>query len=720
MFAWWSPLVVKLRWVVLAAAVVVFGIGATWGTGVFGVLTGGGFTDPDSESVIAQERIVEEVGRQDSHLAVIYSSPTATVDDPELAGPVTQRVAALRASPLVAEVQSWYDTGSPALVSEDRHATLVTIQLAAAEDEDALLAGFREVRPLLAAPGVTTQIGGLVAFYDQAVEQTERDIVRAEAFSFPILLVLLVLIFRGVVAAVTPLLIGGLAILGGFMTTRLLAGVTDMSIFAINIITVIGLGLAIDYSLLVVNRFREELGAGQAPASAVGRTLATAGRAVLVSGLTTIFALASLLIFPQAYLRSMALGGIAAIAVAMLGTLTVLPALLAVLGHRINAGRVPLPRWRRRPAPAGTPEGGWARVARSVMRRPVPYLVGTVAILLLLASPAPRAEFGGFDERELPAGAEPRVVAERIRVDFPQVQPDPVVALVSGATPEQAAAFADQLTALPAVTGAAVTAQRGDSSVITVSYPGEPTSDAAAEAVRQVRDAEPPAGAEVLVTGRTASEVDLLASLRAGLPWMLMLMGLAVMLVLFFAFGSVVLPIKAVLMNLFSIAAALGVVVWGFQDGHLSGLLDFTPTGFMDPTVLLLTAAILFGISTDYEVFLLSRVREEWDRTGDNTSSVAYGLQRTGRIITAAALLLIVVIGGFTTGEMAFVKLLGIGVIVAIALDATLIRTVLVPATMRVLGRWNWWAPGPIARLHRRIGIKENEDLRAAPAGGDR
>src|SRR5690606_20777533 len=317
--------------------------------------------------------------------------------------------------------------------------------LATAEDEDALLAGFREVEPLLAAPGVTTEVGGLAAFYDHSVEQTERDIVRAEAFSFPMLLVLLVLIFRGVVAAVTPLLIGGLAILGGFVTTRLLAGVTDMSIFAVNIITVIGLGLAIDYSLLVVNRFREELAAGQAPAGAVGRTLATAGRAVLVSGLTTIFALASLLIFPQAYLRSMALGGIAAIAVAMLGTLSVLPALLAVLGQRINAGRVPLPRWRRRrPAAAGnaagSAEGGWARVARSVMRRPVPYLVGTVAILLLLASPAPRADFGGFDERELPLGAEPRVVAERLRDDFPQVRPDPVVALVAGATQEQAAA----------------------------------------------------------------------------------------------------------------------------------------------------------------------------------------------------------------------------------------------------------------------------------------
>src|SRR5690606_15632219 len=404
-------------------AAVVFGIGATWGTGVFGVLTGGGFTDPESESAIALERIAEEVGTQDSHLAVIYSSPTATVDDPALAGPVTDRVAALRASPLVAEVQSWYDTGSPALVSQDRHATLVTGRVAEVGDEDGLLARFREVRPLLTAPEVTTQIGGLAAFYDQTVTQTERDIVRAEAFSFPILLVLLALIFRGVVAAVTPLLIGGLAILGGFMTTRLLAAVTEMSIFAVNIITVIGLGLAIDYSLLVVNRFREELDAGHAPARAVGRTLATAGRAVLVSGLTTIFALLSLLIFPQAYLRSMALGGIAAIAVAMLGTLTVLPALLAVLGHRVNAGRAPLPRWRRRSAAAaagqGEREGGWARAARAVMRRPLPYLLVTVAVLLLLASPAPRAEFGGFDERELPAGAESRVVAERIRDDFP-------------------------------------------------------------------------------------------------------------------------------------------------------------------------------------------------------------------------------------------------------------------------------------------------------------
>src|SRR5690606_6006134 len=345
-------------------------------------------------------------------------------------------------------------------------------------------------------------------------------------------------------------------------------------------------------------------------------------------------------------------------------------------------------------------EGGWARAARAVMRRPLPYLLVTVAVLLLLASPAPRAEFGGFDERELPAGAESRVVAERIRDDFPLVQQDPVVALVSGVTPAQAEAFAAQLTALPAVTGAAVTAQRGDSAVITVSYPGESTGDAAADAVRQVRDAAAPPGAEVLVTGRTASEVDLLASLRAGLPWMLTLMAAAVMLVLFFAFGSVVVPIKAVLMNLFSIAAALGVVVWGFQDGHLAGLLNFTPTGFMDPTVLLLAAAILFGISTDYEVFLLSRVREEWDHTGDNTSSVAYGLQRTGRIITAAALLLIVVIAGFTTGQMALVKLLGIGVIVAIALDATLIRIVLVPVTMRVLGHWNWWAPGPLGRVY--------------------
>jgi RND superfamily putative drug exporter len=285
--------------------------------------------------------------------------------------------------------------------------------------------------------------------------------------------------------------------------------------------------------------------------------------------------------------------------------------------------------------------------------------------------------------------------------------------LLSGATPAQAAELAARVARLPEVTGAEVTAGNGSSWVVSAGYRGEPTGSRAWQAVRAVRGLPAPAGTEVLVGGRTAADLDLVDSLRAGLPWMSLLMVGAIMVVLFLAFGSVVLPVKAVLANLLSIGAALGVVVWGFQDGHLADLLGFTATGFIQPAMLLLMFAVLFGLSTDYEVFLLSRVREEWERTGDNTASVAYGLQRTGRIITAAALLLIVVVGGFAAGEMAFVKLLGIGMIVAIALDATLIRALLVPATMRLLGRWNWWAPGPLGWLYRRYRVH-----RAAPGAG--
>jgi trehalose monomycolate/heme transporter len=719
----WGPLVVRWRWVVLAAAAALLVVGATWGTGVFGALTSAGFTDPDSESTIAQERISEEVGDQDTDLLVLYSSRTATVDDPQFAGPVTDTLATVAARPEVAGLVSWYDTGLPTLVSADRRATYVAVRLAG-DDEDELLDAYRRIDPLLDAPGVTTQVGGLVAFLDQSNEQTERDVIRAELVSFPLLLILLVIIFRGVVAAVMPLFIGGLAILGAFVATRLLTLVDEVSIFAINIITVIGLGLAIDYALFVVNRFREELQAGYDTVAAVTRTLSTAGRSVMVSASTTILALASLLIYPQVFLRSMSLGGIAAIAIAMLASLTVLPALLALLGPRINAGRVPLPRLRRttRPSVHGEPpagQGAWATVARSVMRRPVVYLVVALVVLLALASPATRLDLGGFDERVLPEGAEARVVADRIAADFPAGDADPILVLVSGAGAVQAQGFADAAARLAEVTDAAVTAQDGASWIVSVDYPGEPTGTEAWDAVRAVRDLPEPAGAEVLVGGRSAVDLDLVDSLQQRLPWMLLIMATAIMVVLFLAFGSVVLPVKAVVMNLLSIGAALGVVVWGFQEGNLADLLNFTATGFVHPAMLLLMFAVLFGISTDYEVFLISRVRERWDRTGDNTGAVAYGLQRTGRVITAAALLLIVVIGGFAAGEMAFVKLMGIGMIVAIAVDATVIRTLLVPATMRLLGDWNWWAPGALGRVYRRYGIHD-EDASASSASATR
>lgn len=715
MFTLWGRAAVRFRWGIISAAFVLAATGLSWGTGVFDVLTGGGFDNPSSESTRAHERITRELGNQDLDLVLLYSSPSSTVDDPAFRQPVTAALDGLRHRPEVASLVSYYDSQAPQFVSTDRHATYAVLQLTAS-GRDTKLDAYHALEPALSAPGVTTQVGGNVAFLSQASEQSEQDIVRAELLSLPILLVLLVFIFGGLLAAVTPLLIGGLAILGGFIATRLLTMVTDVSIFAINVVTLIGLGMAIDYSLFVVSRFREELAAGYDPATAIERTMATAGRTVMISGLTITLALASLLIFPQVFLRSMGLGGMAAVFVAMLGALTVLPAVLAVLGKRINALRMPLP-WR----PWQRADGrGWARLARSVMRRPVWYAVGVVAVLVLLALPFTNVRWGGYDERILPEGTSARVVSERVQTEFPGGTTSPVTVFVSGVPAGQAQLFAREITVLPHVTGAQVTANRGYSSLIEVSYSGEPTGDEAKNLVRVIRDLPAPPGAQVLVSGRTAADIDLLDSLADGLPWMALIMASATLVLLFLAFGSVVLAVKAVLMNLISIGASFGVVVWAFQEGHLAGPLDFTATGFIEPTNPILMLAVLFGLATDYEVFLLSRVREEWDRSvglagqagdggavtaGDNTAAVAAGMQHTGRIITSAALLLMVVVAGFAADGIAFVKLIGIGMIVGILVDATLVRGLLVPATMRLLGRWNWWAPGPLARVYRRYGI---------------
>ncbi|GAA1890654.1 MMPL family transporter [Asanoa iriomotensis] len=713
MFAWWGRAVVRFRWLVLAAAAALVVVGAAWGTGVFGALTGGGFDDPKAESSQFRERTMAELGNRDIDVLVLYSAESAAVDDPGFRDPVTATLAKIRALPEVASVTSFYDTQSPALVSTDRHATYAMVQLKATEP-DAKTAAFEEIEPALTAPGVTTQTGGTIPFLHEANEQTSADLARAETFSLPVLLVLLILIFGGLAAAATPLMIGGIAILGSLVVVRLLNMVTDVSVFAINIITLIGLGMAVDYALFIVSRFREELAGGHETPAAIARTMATAGRTVLVSGLTIALALASLLIFPQAFLRSMGFGGLAAVLVAMLAALTALPALLAVLGHRINSLRVPLP-WRRgRERASG--DGAWARIARSVMRRPIVYAAGVIVILAVLASPVLRISFGGFDERVLPPGAEPRVVSDAISSDFAGGTVGPIEVLVSGGGQAEAQALASTITRLPDVTGAQVTASQGTSSLVTVTYQGEPSGDAAQGVVHAIRDLPATPGVDVLVGGRTAADIDLVDSLIAHLPWMALIMASATLLLLFLAFGSIVLPIKAVLMNLVSIGASFGVVVWVFQDGHLSDFLGFTPTGFIEPSNPILMLAVLFGLATDYEVFLLSRVREEWDRTGDNTASVASGLQFTGRIITAAALLLTVVVAGFASGGIAFIKLIGVGMIVAIIVDATLVRLLLVPATMRLLGRWNWWAPGPLGAVYRRFGIRELDPHPAAPA----
>ena len=682
--------VTRFRWLVLALGAAVLALGVAWGGGVFGDLTSGGFDDPGSESSRAHDAVTDRFGRQDMDVVALYSGEGNVL-------PALETVAGRLASrPEVATVVI-----GPA--SHDGKARYLALQLSDG-DEDRKLADLAAIRPLLRAdPPAQTQIGGLTPFLDEASGQISADITRAELISLPLLLILLLFVFRGVVAALTPLLVGVLAVLGAFICVRLLAQVTDVSVFAINIITMLGLGMAVDYSLFIVSRFREELAAGQSTSDAVVATLATAGRTVLVSGLTVALALSSLLVFPMDFLKSMAWGGMSAVLVAMLAALTVLPALLAVLGPRINAGRIRLPRLGRSAA-AG--EGGWARIARSVMRRPVVYTLGVTALLLALALPFLRVELGGFDERVLPEGTESRVVSERMTREFPGGD-YPITVLADGPVGDLEQRVAD----LPGATGVKVTAQRDGATLLAVGYTGEPTGEVARDLVRDIRGLPTPDGTNLLVGGRAAADVDQIAAFGDRLPWMLLLIAASTFLLLFAAFGSVVLPLKAVLMNVVSIGASFGVVVWVFQDGHFAGLLGFTVTGFLEPANLVLMLAVLFGLATDYEVFLLSRVREEWQATGDNTSAVAHGLQRTGGIITAAALLLIIVVGGFATGGAATIKLLGVGTVVAIAVDAALVRALLVPATMRLLGRWNWWAPRPLAALHRRLfrlGLRES------------
>jgi RND superfamily putative drug exporter len=514
--------------------------------------------------------------------------------------------------------------------------------------------------------------------------------------------------------------IGGIAILGSFTVLRLLTMVTTVSIYSVNITTILGLGLGIDYGLFVVTRFREELHRQPTVEQAVARTVATAGRTVAVSGITVAVALTSLMLFPEDFLRSMGYGGVATVAVDMLAALTVLPALLAVLGHRVNALRIR--RSVQRPARDET-SGAWYRLAHSVMRRPAVYATVIVIGLLALAAPFLRISWGGTDARTLPAASTVRQVSQTLDSQFPVNSTAPIEALVTLPRTAGAAtalnAYLHRVEAIPGVTAAQVTAVKnaggsggdvpaGEETVrVDVGYTPATVSSAARHIVTQIRDTTPPPGAAVLVGGTTAGLVDELASLGATLPWMALLVGVSTFVLLFLAFGSVVLPIKAIVMNILSLSATFGVVVWIFQWGHLSGLLQFTPTGSIDPTMPILMLAIIFGLSMDYEVFLLSRIRERYDQTGDNTASVASGLQRTGGLITSLALLLIIVVGAFSASGITFIKLMGVGMIVALLVDATVVRVLLVPATMRLLGRANWWAPRPLRRLYARYGIKE-------------
>jgi uncharacterized membrane protein YdfJ with MMPL/SSD domain len=717
MFAWWGTVVSKHRRLILVLGIAFAAFSGIWGTGVFSNLEGdASLDDPAAESQVISDRISEELGPQGTDLVALYSSDDLTVDDPAFRSAVETATARVAATPGVDSVISYYDTQAPQLVSEDRGATYVPIRFAPDVDDEVV----EDVLDDLSAEGVTTQVGGGDAVNLDITERVGADIARAEMIAMPILLVLLLIVFGNVVAAAMPLLIGALAILGAFMMIRIVTLFTEVSIFSINIITILGLGLAVDYGLFIVSRFREELDRGLPVRDAVARTMATAGRTVAVSGVVVALSLSSLLIFPQVLLRSMGMGGAAAVLVAMITSLTVLPAMLALVGHKIDAGRLPWSRRGRVPSLTGAvagrvatsdEDGVWGRIAHSVMRRPFIYGAAAIAVLLAMAAPFLHVQFGGIDERMLPEDAESRIVSERLEAEFSNTSMWPIRVLVSDAPVTAAEEYAGRIGSIDGVESAAVEVNEGNSSLITVSYVGEASSPEARGIVEDIRALSPPEGSEVLVGGPSASVVDQLGSLSDRLPWMGLLVAGVTFLLLALAFGSVVVPIKAIVMNIVSISASFGVVVWVFQDGHLSDFLSFTPTGYVEASQPILMVAILFGLSMDYEVFLISRIRERWDTLGDNTAAVASGVQRTGGIITTAAVLLCVVIGAFSTSSITFIKMIGVGVFVALVVDATLVRLLLVPATMRLLGQYNWWAPRFLQNMYARYGFREDDGV---------
>jgi len=723
MFEAWGRALFRRRRLALVITLLFVAFAGVWGTRVFGQLSSSdNFTPPDSQSQREANLADQLFGRNDADVVVLYHSAAMTVADPAYRQAVT---AALNGLPRadVARVTTYWSTGSPSLVSTDRHSTYAVLQLTGAGDAarhqtyDAIR---NELAPaILAADGVTAKVGGNVPLQVAINSEVTADIAKAEAFSMPVLLILMLVIFGSLAAASLPVVIGGVAILGSFTVLRLLTMVTTVSIYSVNITTIMGLGLGIDYGLFMVTRFREELHRQPTVERAVARTVATAGRTVAVSGVTVALALTSLMLFPVDFLRSMGYGGVATVAVDVLAALTVLPALLGVLGHRVNALRIR--RSVRRPV-RDEASGAWNRLARSVMRRPLIYVTVITIGLLALGAPFLRISWGGTDARTLPAASTIRQVSVALDSQFPVNSTAPIEALISGpAKPAQLVAYLHRIESIPGVTTAQITGARSGTVRADIGYTAATISSAARHIVTEIRDTPPPPGTTVLVGGATAGLVDELSGLGSTLPWMALLVCVSTFVLLFLAFGSVILPVKAIVMNVLSLSATFGVVVWIFQWGHLSGLLRFTPTGSIDPAMPILMLAIIFGLSMDYEVFLLSRIRERYDQTGDNTASIAAGLQRTGGVITSLALLLIIVVGAFSASGITFIKLMGVGMIVALLVDASVVRVLLVPATMRLLGRANWWAPRPLRRLYARYGIREEGQAPVpVPAGAER
>ncbi|MFE7130135.1 MMPL family transporter [Streptomyces sp. NPDC057638] len=721
MFERLAELVIHRSRLILVGAVVAVALMGVAGAGAFDKLLGGGFDDPASESTRAGKVIGEKFGGE-TNLVLLVRAPEGRVDASDAREHGRALVAELRKERGLENVISYWDADNPDLRSEDGREALVLAHVKGDETEqDANAKSIIETYTGEYEGALTVRAGGGTAVGDEIGTQVGKDLILAEAIAVPITLVLLLFVFGSVVAALLPLAIGVFAVMGTFAELFLLGSVTDVSVFAINLTTALGLGLGIDYALLMVSRFREQLAAGESVEDAVRLTVHTAGRTVAFSAATVAAALAALLVFPQYFLRSFGYAGIGVVLIAAVSTLFVMPALFVVLGHRVNSGRLP---WVN-PARADSPGRVWGRLARTVMRRPALTALPVLAVLVLAASPLLGITFGTPDERVLPQDAQSRQVASVLAEKFNGSDEAALHVVIDGpVNTTSLRAYARALSELDGVarvetstgttTGGRSVADgtgnaalgRPDAQRVNVVSALAPASDEAQDLVERVRAVTPPDGTRPLVGGADAALVDSKDSIGGQLPLAVALVALTTFLLLFLFTGSIVQPLRALVLNLVSLGATLGVMTWIFQDGNLSSVLGFTAQP-MPVTMTVLMFCVAFGLSMDYEVFVTSRIKELHDLGEDNESAVANGLGRTGRIVSAAACLLAVTFFAFGTAELSFLQVFGLGSGLAILIDAVAVRGVLVPAAMRLLGRSAWYAPRFLRGFHDRYGLSE-------------
>lgn len=689
---------------VVFVAVIGVAIAGVFGAGVSSHLSPYGADDPATQSVKAKNRFQAATGRQIDP-GVIALVATGDVRIRAARQRVESVAAELGAQPDVASVESFYTAHDPAMVARNGRSTYVAAYFKALSDkrisDDAKLIESRF------SSQHDVELGGSAIADAQVNTQVGNDLVHAELLAFPLIFLLSLIFFRSVVASLLPPLLGGLAILGTFFLLRVVSTFTDLSVFALNLTTGLGLGLAIDYSLFIVSRYREEAARDGFGLEALRRTLQTAGRTVLFSSVTVAVAVASLAIFPQLFLRSMGIAGAIVALLAATLALTVLPALLALLGPRVNA--LSPPRLRRAAERDARParSGAWYRLAQFVTGRPAQVAIASTAVLIALGIPFTQIRFITADERVLPPSASAHVVHDALDTQFPPNRTTPLEIVVGApASSPEVRALTERIARLPDVSAVAPAQPAGrETSLLQVAPVHGLLTSSTEQLVREVRAIRTPY--YLGVAGQTASYLDLEHSLGAHLPAVLAVVVAATLIVLFLMTGSVVLPVKAVLMNALTLSAVFGILVLIFQHGNLQGLLGYHSLGALDATQPILLFAIGFGLATDYGVFLLARIKEAHDAGASDSQAVALGLERTGRIVTSAALLFAVAVGAFATSQIVFIKELGIGAALVVLLDASIVRALLVPSLMALLGSANWWAPRPLRRLHERIALRE-------------